>query len=177
MRTHLISQLLFTLQKINNVSDWCIHFLKLYFSATKWDRNTICVVFYSLNFLKPVHVQNVHLLPQYTPNNDVEQSDIPSGLLLMEYHWWQVQNSMNTGFLDTNFTRLLWGSCRNLQDCFGTLVITGTSLSSAPTFQHILYRSIDFKLVSDFYCYPCFCGLTNSTLQRRWTSTTFSTFH
>ena len=44
------------------------------------------VVYYSLNFLKPVHVQNVHLLPQYTPNDDFEQNDIPSGLLLMEYH-------------------------------------------------------------------------------------------
>ena len=44
---------------------------------------TICAVFYSLNFIRPV--QNVHLLPQYTPNYDVEQSDIPSGLLLMEY--------------------------------------------------------------------------------------------
>ena len=31
-----------------------------------------CVVFYSLNFLKPIHVQNIHLLPQYTPNNNVE---------------------------------------------------------------------------------------------------------
>ena len=40
-------------------------------------------MFYSLNFLKPVHVQNVHLLPQHTPNNDVELRDIPSGLLLM----------------------------------------------------------------------------------------------
>ena len=57
-------------------------------SATKWDRNTICVVFHSLNFLKPVHVQNVHLLPQYTPNNDVKQGDIPSGLLIMECHFW-----------------------------------------------------------------------------------------
>ena len=46
----------------------------------------MCVVFYSLNFLKPVHVQNVHLLPQYTPNNDVEESDTLSGLLLTEYH-------------------------------------------------------------------------------------------
>ena len=42
------------------------------------------VLFYASNFLKHVHVQNVHLLPQYTPDNDVEQSDIPSGFLLME---------------------------------------------------------------------------------------------
>ena len=36
-------------------------------------------------FLKPEHVQNVHLLQQNTPNDDVEQSNIPSGMLLMEY--------------------------------------------------------------------------------------------
>ena len=29
------------------------------------------------------------------------------------------------------------------------IVISGTSLSSAPTFEHILHRCIDFKLVSD----------------------------
>ena len=58
--------------------------MKRNFSATKWNINTICLVFY----LKLVHVQNVHLLPQYTPNNDVEQSDILSGLLLIKYHFW-----------------------------------------------------------------------------------------
>ena len=41
-------------------------------------------MFYSLNYLQPVHVKNIHLLPQYTPNNDVEQSDIPPGLLSVE---------------------------------------------------------------------------------------------
>ena len=49
---------------------------------------------------------------------------------------------MNTGFLDTNLTRTLpqwhlWGSCKNLHACISTLVNSGTSLSSAPTFQHI----------------------------------------
>ena len=35
------------------------------------------------------------------------------------------------------------------------LVNNGTSLSCTPTFQHILHRSIDFKLVSNScYCYP-----------------------
>ena len=43
----------------------------------------------------PLHVQNVHLLPQYISNNDVEQSDIPSGLLLMEYNLWQVQSNLS----------------------------------------------------------------------------------
>ena len=45
-------------------------------------------MFYSLTFLKHVHVQNVHFLPQYTRDNDVEQRNIPSGLLLMEYNFW-----------------------------------------------------------------------------------------
>ena len=44
--------------------------------------NLCCVLF--LNFTKAVHVQNVHLLPQYISNDDVEQSYIPSGFLLME---------------------------------------------------------------------------------------------
>ena len=139
------------------------------FRGTMWQlclhkTNTIFLMWNSLcsiYFLKHVHVQNVHLLSQYTPNNDVEQSDIPSGLLLMEYHWWHVQNSMNTGFLDMNLTGklpqwILWGSCKNLHDCISTLVISETSLSSVQTFQHVLHRSIDFKLVSDScYFYPC----------------------
>ena len=121
--------------------------------------NLCCVRF--LKLLKTVHVQYVLLLSQYTPNNDVLQGDISSGLLLREYHWWNVQNSMSIGFHDTSHTRtlpqrLLWGSCKNLHDSFSSLVISGTSLSSAPTFQHILRRSVDFKLVSDScYCYPC----------------------
>ena len=53
-------------------------------SQQRTDKNTICLVFYPLNFLKPINVQNIHLLPQYTPNNDVEQIDRPSGLLLLE---------------------------------------------------------------------------------------------
>ena len=81
--------------KLYSVSNWCIHSLKHYFSAMKWDRNTICTVFYSLNFLKPIHVKNVHLLPYYSPNNDIEQNNIPSELLLMEYHWWHVQSDLS----------------------------------------------------------------------------------
>ena len=110
--------------------------------------------------VKPIHVRNIHLRPQYTPNNNVEHSNIPSGLLLKEYHSQHVKNSINTGFLDINLTRtlpqlLLWGSCKNLHYCIRTLVISGT-YSSAPTFQHILHHSIEFKLVSDScYCYPC----------------------
>ncbi|KAJ4436687.1 hypothetical protein ANN_16818 [Periplaneta americana] len=46
-------------------------------------------------FLKPVHVQNGSLPPQYTPNNDVQQSDIPTGLLLMEYHYRHVQSELS----------------------------------------------------------------------------------
>ena len=61
------------LSYVQNVSNLCIYFLKCYFTTTKWDRNTICVVFYSLNFLKPVRVHNVHLLQQYNPKSDVER--------------------------------------------------------------------------------------------------------
>ena len=51
---------------------------------------------------------------------------------------------------------LLWGSCKNLHVCISTLVISGTSLSYTPTFQHILHLFINFKLVSDSsYCYLC----------------------
>ena len=136
---------------IQNVSNWCIHSLKHYFSATKWDRNTVWVVFYSLNFLKPVHVQNVHLVPQYTPNNDLKQSNIPYGLLLMEYHWWHVQNSMNTG--------------DHAKTC-----MTASALSLSVELLFLLHRPFntsctvhDFKLVSDScYCYPCWWWCTKS---------------
>ncbi|KAJ4428240.1 hypothetical protein ANN_24257, partial [Periplaneta americana] len=39
-----------------------------------------------------LNVQNGSLPPQYIPNNDVQQSDIPTGLLLMEYHYRHVQS-------------------------------------------------------------------------------------
>ena len=139
-------------------------------------------MFFFLNFLKPVHVQNVHLLPQYTPSNDFEQSDIPYELLLMEYLRWHVQISIKTGFLYTNLTRtwpqsLLWGSCKNLHDCISTLVISGTSLSSAPTIQHILHRSIDLNLSRVLVIVTLVgSGAPNSILQRLSTSSIFSTF-
>ncbi|KAJ4450922.1 hypothetical protein ANN_02357 [Periplaneta americana] len=43
---------------------------------------------------EPVHVQNGPLPPQYTPNNDVQESDIPTGLFLMEYHYRHVQSEL-----------------------------------------------------------------------------------
>ena len=49
----------------------------------------------NVNLPKPEHVQNVPRLPQYTPNNDDEQSDILSGLLLMECHRWHVQSELS----------------------------------------------------------------------------------
>ena len=47
------------------------------------------------------------------------------------------KNSKNPGFLGTNLMRklpqwLIWGSCKNLHNCNSTLVISETSLSSAP---------------------------------------------
>ncbi|KAJ4442611.1 hypothetical protein ANN_04200 [Periplaneta americana] len=35
------------------------------------------------------------LPPQYTPNNDVQQSDIPTALLLMEYRYRHVQSELS----------------------------------------------------------------------------------
>ena len=55
----------------------------------------MCVVFYSLYFLKPVHNQNILLLPQFIPNNDVEQSD----------HWRILRYTADTGGIP-NFARL-----------------------------------------------------------------------
>ncbi|KAJ4428613.1 hypothetical protein ANN_24657 [Periplaneta americana] len=48
-----------------------------------------------ISHTKPVHVQNGPLPPQYSPNNNVQQSDIPSGLLLMEYHYTHVQSELS----------------------------------------------------------------------------------
>ena len=89
-----------------SVSNWCIHSLKCYFSATKWDRNTICVVLYSLIFLKPVHVQNI-LLPQYTPNNDAEQSNnavwiVANGISLMICSIWSLSSFSVCGLVAYN---------------------------------------------------------------------------
>ena len=41
----------------------------------KYNRSS-CVVFYSLKFLKSVRDQNFHLLPQYTPSNDIERGQV-----------------------------------------------------------------------------------------------------
>ena len=137
---------------IERYENWCIHSLKCYFSTTKWDRNTICVMFHSLNFLKLVHVHYAHLLPEYTFNNDVEESDLPSELLLIIFeltkfdeHWISRYKSHENVASITSLgivQKPAW-----LHQC---------SLSSAPTFQHVLHRLIDFKHVSDScYCYPC----------------------
>ena len=144
---------------IQSVSNWCIHSLKCYCPATKWDRNTIYVVLYSLNFFKPVHVQNIHFLPQYTLINDVKQSDILSGVLLMEYHWWHVQNSMSTGFLDTNLTRTLPASAISLSMEFLFLqhwpFYTSCTIQSTSNLSRIL---VIVTLVGG--------GVPNSTFQR-----------
>ena len=141
------------------------------FLSNEMSHKYICVLFYSLNFLKPVHDQNVHLLPQYTPNNDVEREQVSEckastfQLAKFDEHWiFRYKSHENIA------SRLLWGSWKNLHDCINTLVISGTSLSSAPTFQHILHRSIDFKLSRILIIVTLVGGgvVPNSTRQRRW---------
>ena len=43
------------------------------------------------------------------------------------------------------------GIVKNLHDCISTLGISGISLSSVPTFQHIFHRSINFKIGSNVF--------------------------
>ena len=52
---------------------------------------------------------------------------------------------------DNIASRTSLGIVQNLHDCISTLVISGTSLSSAPNFRHILHRSIS----DSCYCCPC----------------------
>ena len=125
---------------------------------------------YSLNFLKPVYVQNVHLVPQYTPNNDVEQSDIPSGLLLMIYHWLHVQSDLSVPPVFV----ILWRTPCSLKFPEGRSLEGLIREIEAETTMHFLFvLSIsdlsthlapfhDFILIWDsFYCYPCWCRCTN----------------
>ena len=146
--------------KIRSVSNWCNHSLKRYFSTSKWDRNAICVVFCSLNFLKPVHVRNVLHLLQYTPHNDVEQRDMPSRVLLMEC---KASIFELAKFDELWISRYL--SHENIVSMTSLGIVQkpawlhqhsrGTSPSSSPIIQHTLHRSIDFKVASDScYCYP-----------------------
>ena len=53
--------------------------LETLFFSKEMRQKYICVVFYSLNLRKLAHVQNFHLLPDYTPNNDVSFMDDSSG--------------------------------------------------------------------------------------------------
>ena len=97
-----------------------------------------------------VHSQQLRRTERHTVWN------VANGISLMA-----CSNSKKAWFLDTNLPRtlpqwLFWGPCENLHDCISTLFISGTSLSSAQTFQHLLYSFIDFKFVSDScHCYPC----------------------
>ena len=115
-------------------------------------------------------------------------SIVANGILLIACSTWSLSSSsvcgfvMNTRFLDTNLTRtlpqwLLWGSCKNLHDCISTRVISETSISSTPTFQHILHVPSTSNLSRILVTVTLVGGgLPNSTLQRRWTSTQFFIF-
>ena len=92
------------------------------------------------------------------------------------------QNSMNTGFHDTNPTRtlpqwLLWGSCKNC--------MTASALSLSVELLFLPHRHFNTyctnpstsNLSRILVIITLVCdSVPNSTLQRRWTSTTFSTF-
>ena len=78
--------------QIQNASIWCIQILKRYFSATKWD-NTICVVFYSLNFL------NVHLLKQRRRAARHTVWIFANGISLMICSVWSLSSSSVCGFV------------------------------------------------------------------------------
>ena len=52
-------------------------FETLFLSNERRQKYNFCVL-----FLKPVRLQNSQLLPQHTSNNDVEQSDIPSEVIV-----------------------------------------------------------------------------------------------
>jgi hypothetical protein len=56
----------------------------------------------------PWTTSNSQLLQTYTPNNDVQQSEMPSGLFLMKYHWWRVQSYLS---VSPEFLILLRTSC------------------------------------------------------------------
>ena len=136
------------------------------------------VLFYSLNFVKPVHV---HLMPQYTPD-DVEHSAIPSGLLLMEYHlmecskfnerWISRYQSHNNNASMTSLGIVqkpawLHHHSRKQRNLSFFLIDLSTSCTvlSISNISRIL---VIVTLVGD--------RVPNSTLQRRCTSRTFYTF-
>ena len=159
-------------------SNRCIHFLKHYFSAMKWNRNTICVVFYSLKFFKSVHVQNVHLLPQFTLNNDVESgqlSECKASIFelakLNEHSISRYQSherivwTISLGIVK----KLAWLHQHSRYQWNFSFFRTDLSTHLAPF--HRLQTSRNLVIVT-----LAGGGVLNSTLQRRSTSTTFSTF-
>ena len=88
---------------VNIIYTECLKLMYTLFETLLWknkmrQKYNFCYVHslnLNLNLPKPEHVQNVPRLPQYTPNNDDEQSDILSGLLLMERHRWHVQSELS----------------------------------------------------------------------------------
>ncbi|KAJ4431615.1 hypothetical protein ANN_20214 [Periplaneta americana] len=86
-------------------------------------------------FLKPVHVQNGPLPPQYTPNNNVQQSDIPTGLLLMEYHYMHVQSELSVPLVFV----VLWRTLCPLELPIGRSLEGLNAEIEAGTLQHFLF--------------------------------------
>ena len=87
--------------------------LKVHFCTSSYNILLCCVVLYSLNFRKPVHVQKSSYCHSTLPTTTFEQSDITSGLLLMEYHFWARKIRWTLDFL----IPISWEHCLN--DFFG----------------------------------------------------------
>ena len=89
--------------------------------------------------VKPVHVQNAHLLPQYTRNNDASNVNKSRNV---RRPFLSSQNSMNTGFLNTNLTRIYpqW----RLWDCAKTCM-TASALSLSLERLFLPHRSFNIS--------------------------------
>ena len=136
-------------------------------------------MFYSLNFLKPVHVQNVYLPPQYTPNNYVEQSDIPwivaNGILFWacKIRWtldFSIQISgehcLNDFFGDRAKTCMTaWALSLSVELLFLPHRPFNTSCT-VPSTSNLSRILVTVTLVGG--------GIPYSILRSHWTSTTFS---
>ena len=119
------------------------------------------------------------------PHKDVEQSDIPSGLLLMEYHWWHIQSDLSVPLV---FAVLWHTQCslkflkgRSLEWLNREIEVEISLLVELLFLPHRRFNTCctvsSTSNLSQILFIVTFVGggVPNSTLQCRWFST-FSTF-